>query len=341
MLEKKEIITPLNPPKFIHVAYHIHQQLFQDGLMISGFYNWHRAFGGEFAYYSLVRDKIKDYDIIFVGVSKPELDGCIMSRIREDLGPNSKAIVVACVDYAVEMWQNTFLPAQLKYELDKADFIFASEIAMLSHLQALLPHRKIYHLIHPTDTGQLKRFTKPYDMRRNALLAIIHRYDNNWLDMYLATHSLEKETDVYAIMLDSGIKVDILKYFKYTKDPESYGRFIEFLSEAKVCTESYHRIHSYGRIPVECACLKVPVVSTDIVTSAKIFWPDTTVLAGDVYGQSKMLERLLHDEEFYINVTEKAYNAIEAVNYPNSVKRLIDMIEGRLPDILSKPKERS
>lgn len=321
----------IKPPKFLHVAYHIHQQLFQDGLMISGFYNWHRAFGGEFSYFPQCQDKLEEYDIIFVGISKPELDGCLLSLIREKLSKDTNTIIVACVDYAVEMWQNTFNPIHMKIELEKSDFIFAAETSMISHIKALLPHRDIYHLVHPTDTLALKsRFVKDYDLRRNALISVIHRYDNNWLDMHLATSGIN-DIDTYALMLDPSIEVELLKFFKFTKRPVSYGNFMEFLSEAKICIESYHRMHSYGRVAVECACVKVPIVSTDMVTSAKMLWPETTIPAGDVYAQKRMIRKLIDDKDFYKEVTEKAFNNVEVVGYQNSVNMFMQMIMGKLP----------
>jgi hypothetical protein len=283
-------------PSFLHVAYHIHQQLFQDGMMISGFYNWHKVF-----------------------------NGCIISDIKHHLPKNNNTIIVACVDYAVEMWQGVFNPNHLKYELDQADFIFAAELSMVSHVKSLLPHRTIHHILHPTNTQAIKALCKPEDLRRNALLAIIHRYDNNWLDMHLATKNL-KEVDVYGCMLDGGIEVEILPFFQFTKRPESYGKFIDFLSEAKICIDSYHRMHSYGRMGVECACLKVPFVSTNSVTSALMLWPETTIQSGYTYDQESMIKKILNDKDFCKKVVDEAYNRVEICNYENSFYNFMKMI---------------
>ena len=335
-------MNPIKPIKFLHVAYHIHQQLFQDGMMISGFYNWHRVFDtyaqmmlkeagkgySKFTYQPLtnVRENLEDYDVIFVGISKPELEGCIISDIRSKLPKNTDTLVVACVDYAVEMWQGVFNPNNLKYQLDQADFIFCAELAMVSHVKSLLPHRDIYHMMHPTDTDTLKKLCKPEETRRNALLSIIHRYDNNWLDMHLATKNFIGEIDTYGVMLDGSLEVGILPYFEYVKRPETYGKFIDFLSEAKMCVDSYHRMHSYGRMGVECACLKVPFVAPDTVTSAMMFWPDTTIRAGYTYDQEMMVRKLLKDDDFRKKVTDEAYKRVDMCNYQNSFFSFMKMI---------------
>jgi hypothetical protein len=326
---EKVVNEPMKMPKFLHVAYHIHQQLFQDGMMISGFYNWHRVFKGDFDYENLnkTQQNIKDdvYDIIFVGISRPEITGCIISDIRHKLPKNSKAIIVACVDYAVEMWQGVFNPNHLKYELDQADFIFAAELSMVSHVKSLLPHRQIYHILHPTDIVTLKKMCKPEELRRNALLAIIHRYDNNWLDMHLATKNLDM-IDVYGCMLDGGIEVEILPFFQFTKKPDSYGKFVDFLSEAKICIDSYHRMHSYGRMGVECACLKVPFISTTSVTSALMLWPETTIQSGYTYDQENMVRKVLEDKDFCKKVVDEAYKRVDICNYENSFYSFMRMI---------------
>ena len=70
-------------PKFLHLAHHIHDTLLSAPLLIGGFYNWHRVMGGEFDLHAHKKGNLKDYDIIFLGLSKPELEGMLISEIRE------------------------------------------------------------------------------------------------------------------------------------------------------------------------------------------------------------------------------------------------------------------
>lgn len=324
--------------RFLHLAFHIHQQLFFDGMMISGFYNWHRVFEtmqnpeplknpnyyGKFGYWHQEKNNLNDYDVIFIGISRPELMGNLASMIREKIGVNSKTKLVANVDYAVEMWPMAFNPTHLKHELDKCDYIFAAELSMVSHLKALT-NREIHYFSHPTDIRQLKSFAKPLDKRDNKTLTTVHRYDNNWYDMFLATQNL-KGTEIYAVLLDPAPKIDCLPYFDYVLDGMPYPHFIDVLSKSRLVIDSYHKMHSYGRIPVECACLKVPIVSTDWVTSALNIWPETTVAAGDVYGQYQMAQKLLDDKVFYEKVAEEAYNRVEACSYENTFMAFMNMI---------------
>lgn len=327
--------------RFLHLAFHIHQQLFFDGMMISGFYNWHRVFEamqndqplknpnyyGKFGYWHQEEDHLNDYDIIFIGISSPELIGNLASSIREKIGVNSKTKLVANVDYAVEMWPQAFNLTHLRHELLQCDYIFAAENAMVSHLEALT-NRKIHSFSHPTDIRQLKNFGKPIDQRNNRMLSVVHRYDNNWQDLYLATKDIAG-IENHAVLLDPSRKIDCLPYFKYIVDGLPYPQFIDMLSKSKLVADSYHKMHSYGRIPVECACLRVPVVSTDWVTSALNLWPETTILAGDVNAQKKMLQKLLTDPVFYKKVTDYAYDAVEACGYEAAITNFMNMVNGK------------
>jgi len=326
--------------RFLHIAFHIHQQLFFEGLIISGFYNHHRVFEllqnedpmrnpnyyGKFGYWHQEKGKLDQYDIIFVGISRPELQGNLMSLIREELGVNSKTKVVANVDYAVEMWPMAFNATHLRHELDKADYIFAAEKSMVSHLKALMNNRTIHYFSHPTDLRTLKKLGQPIEGRQNRNLAIIHRYDNNWMDMYIATKDL-KGIETYAVLLDPGIQVECLPYFQFTVNGLPYPQFMEMLSHSRICMDSYHKMHSYGRMPVECACLRVPIVSTDWVTSATEIWPEITVPAGDIFAQREMAQRLIDDPAFYKTVTDLAYDRVEACGYEASMHNFLKMLE--------------
>ena len=144
--------------------------------------------------------------------------------------------------------------------------------------------------------------------------------------MYIATKDL-KNVETYAILLDPGIQIECLPYFQYTVNGLPYPQFMEMLSHSKIVTDSYHKMHSYGRIPVECACLRTPIVSTDWVTSATELWPETTVPAGDVLAQRDMAQRLIDDPKFYKEVADLAYDRVESCGYENSLKNFIEMIE--------------
>lgn len=320
-------------PSFCHIAFHTHHNLYQDGLMISGFYNWPLVFGGNYSAFQVVEDKLNSYDIIFVGISPLELHGQLISQIRERL-TNKNTKVVACVDYSSEMWQdpsmrnNPFNIDALRLELEKCDFIFSAETSMKSRLQALLPERTIHHFPHPTNIGALKALAVESEDKLDQAFYLIHRYDNNVYDMYSVARGVKGIKNV-AICLDGNIMIDCLRFFKRAQQGKQYRLFIQDLAKARIVVDSYHKIHSYGRTPVECACLRTPIVSTDWVTSARDLWPKCTVAAGDIKAQQDMVNRLLSDQDFYNEVVEYAWNKVNEYDYESSYHNFMNMVNSK------------
>jgi len=294
--------------------------------MIGGFYNWHLAMKGDFKLYSKqVEERLADYDIVFVGISRPELDGVIMSRMRRALGENSKTKLVACIDYAIELWQGTFNPHVLENELMQADMIFTAEPTMQLWVKALIGNRKpVHHIVHPSNIEAIQQIAKPIEQREESIAAIIHRYDNYWLPMYLVAKNLEWDTT--AVLLDPSIEVQILAYFPLTKHGFQFTQYLDWVSRKKVCFDSYHRIHAYGRTAVDNASLQLPTVGTDWVFGQKYLWPDLTVPAGDVNGEIRLITKLFKEPEFYLDCVEKAKENVQLFSYENRKKEFLEKL---------------
>lgn len=314
-------------PKFLHVANHRHENLFQAPIMIGGFYNWHMAMNGEFSLYKAKEGRLKNYDIIFLGLSKPELDGVVCSRVRKEIGPkSSETKLVVCIDYSIELWQNIWNPYQLEAELSKADMIFISEPTMVSNIKSLLDSANVHHIVHPSRIDLIKRIRKPLDQRSNEIVTIIHRYDNNWLSPFLATKELP--WPVHAVCLDGQLQKHIYAFFKFIRGGFEFAEFLDWVSRKKVILDSYHKIHNYGRNAVDNACLAIPTVGSNWTWAQKFLWPDLTVEPGDVYTQKQLLRKLMEDKKFYRECVKKADEKLDFFSYENRKKELLEKLYG-------------
>lgn len=284
--------------------------------MIGGFYGWHLAFGGNFHLFKAKENELENYDILFIGMSRPELEGVTASRIREKIGWESKTKLVICIDYAIELWQGVFQPYNLEKELMQADMIFVSEPMMLSHVRTLLNDRKpVFHIPHPSNLDALRQYYKPKKIRTEEIATIVHRYDNNWLDPFLVTKDLQWNNHV--VLLDPNRIPELFAFFKYMKPGFEFTQYVDWVSRMWVCLDSYHKIHTYGRTAVDNACLQLPTVGADWTWAQKYLWPDLTAEAGDVYTQKQMIIKLFEDEKFYDDCVEQAMEKVELFSYEN------------------------
>jgi len=294
--------------------------------MIGGFYNWHMAFKGDFKLWGKHLEKtLENYDVLFIGISRPELEGGLATDVRRAIGWESKTKLVLCIDYAIELWQDTFNPRALENELLQADMIFVSEPAMKSWVSAIINERKpVHHIVHPSNLDAIERISKPIEIRDEELIALIHRYDNYWFPMYLVSRNVDYVTT--AVMLDPSIEIRILAFFPMTKQGLMFTEYLEWASRKKVCVESYHRIHTYGRTAVDNASLQLPTVGTDLVYSQEYLWPDLTVKSGDVLTQAKLINKLFKEKEFYLDCVEKAKEFVQRYSYENRKKELLEKL---------------
>lgn len=328
MVEKPKFVVEkkLWRPKFLHLAHHIHDQLLKAPMLIGGFYNWHRVLSGEFELHATRSGKLKDYDILFLGMSKPELEGMLISEIREEIGYDSQTLIVACVDYAIEIWGNTFNMKSLGMELKEADIIFTGEPKMQNQLIALTG-KKVNLLEHPTNTSILKQMGQPYETRQNAVLCLIHRYNNDWVPSWLVVKDF-KDIQNYAVFLDGHPNnlVTKMPFFQFVRPGVDYDPWIQFLKQSKIVVDSYHNMHTYGRGIVDAACLKVPVIGTNMVHAQTQLFPQLTTEPNDVLKQRELLRQLIADKDFYKEVTEYAYKAVETYSYESSLQKFKAMV---------------
>jgi len=311
--------------KFLHVANHRHENLFQAPIMIGGFYNWHLAMGGEFNLFKMKEGTLNNYDVIFIGMSKPELDGACATRIRREIGTNSKTKLVICIDYAIELWQNIFNPHALETELLNADVIFISEPTMVNYVRTLLNDKvPVHHLVHPSNIDVIRKIRKPIEQRTEEIVTIIHRYDNNWLSPYLVTKDLPWNT--HAVLLDGNLEKHLYAFFKYMRQGFEFTQFLDWSSRMKVVLDSYHKLHTYGRNAVDNACLGLPTVGSNWTYAQNYLWPDLATEPSDLIRQKNLITKLMTNETFYRDCVKKADKLVEKFSYKNRKQELLKIL---------------
>lgn len=281
--------------------------------------------GGEFSLYNNKIGELEDYDIVFVGLSKPELEGMLLSRMRKEIGWDTKTKLVICIDYARELWASTFNPWYLQQELEQADMIFVAEPSMQSAVKCVVEGKvQVEHIVHPTNVDAIQEIAKPVDQRLDAIASMIHRYDNNWYDVHLVDKNIG--IDNHIILLDPNIELQILAFFKFTKHGFQFTKYLEWVSNLKLVIDSYHKIHTYGRTAIDNASLQLPTVGGDWTYAQLDLWPTITVAAGDVWEQVKVTKKLLNDKDFYLDCVEYAADKVDRYRYDNRKKEFLDKL---------------
>lgn len=293
---------------------------------------------------ALVQELKKSPDEIINQITR---DIPLMLEERKSKDPNIK--IVAHVDYGVQLWHSPMLkeffgPHPLARILNNVDVIFTAEPVMGEWIHALTG-RPVYHIPHPTNVMALKQLQDNLEdkynhknMKENSVRCLIHRYDNNWIAPFIVCETTINKKDpdspmvVYIAMDGSQQFVTELRSMgcEFVEMGSPHQAWLEKLSRTRVMVDSYHSISTYGRSPVECACMKTPIVGSDITYLQPILFPEITTKPHGVLEQKKMLNRLLKDKTFYDDTVNYAYDKVEMVNYDNSRKQFEMMMEGKL-----------
>jgi len=201
------------------LAHHKHHILYENPLLIGGFYNWPKVFyrPNNFTLWDDAtiprRVKEEDINVLLAVLSRPEnlsFMGDSMQRQKlpygymagkiehpsltvenmEGLHNTAKDIkkmfgiqVVGGLDYAVEMWSqiDVFNNRLLAKNLQAYNKVFVAEPAQGHLVYQLLDRKKdIYFLPHPTNTMALKYETKDINTKAKTIRTLVHRYDLQW-----------------------------------------------------------------------------------------------------------------------------------------------------------------
>jgi len=326
--------------KYIHVTVdgsHF-PELITEKVSRPGMYQWSRAFNtgkdtGEIRHINQVaQGDLKNYDIVHANLCG--VSAASVTRIKDAIrGTNTKLILN--LDYAVEIVQEGFpRPKEMWEALMAADFIFAQEPFQKNFIEFFLkyhcPEKRDMHPIpiipHPCDTEGLKQFCVPNEDRLDQCAVIIHRYREHIMVPAMVTWGIKSNT--WGVGFTQGNMP--LGMFTESSPLMEWDRYVYKLAHSTTALDYYLGIHSHSRFVEECACLKIPCVSTAESYMGKLLFPELNHDEMDMQGIRSDLEKLEkgfeagEQSEFYLEQQQKASEAVEQFNWLNSKQHLLD-----------------
>jgi len=314
--------------RFVHIDTQKLTALLEDRVMAGGYYNWHRAFGGDIMFVDEALPRLGQYDIAFVPITGYNLQARIISRIRETIGQHIK--IVTCVDYAWQIWV-THIPAQLydlRSELLQADMVFSSTPAGLPYLQALSNKLQPVFIPHPINVRALEQFAVKHQQRTGDVMIFLHRYDVDWITPWLALKAEGYPMSILPAMVPEESQTVLTPYFPYREQYTVFSDFLPRLARKFVVLDTQNLMSTCGRLQGECACLGVPVVGSKMVAAQTDLWPELTTEPGDAMEQRRLIRRLYDSRGFYRDVTEYALNAVrEKYSYEACAAQVLQALD--------------
>ncbi len=236
--------------------------------------------------------------------------------------------IVVNQDHAPELWDQNFpFITEVRRALSDADYIFATSPCAKNLLDLLMEGKKKIHLIpHPCETHVLKKIDS--FIRSEHLLFFWHRYDHPLIVPWLVTKNLGISVSLVGYLQDQDpnfkitMNVPNWRIIPYLHFPD----FIKLMKEATLGYDPFNS-YSYGRIPCDAACLRLPIVCSSFNYSAKILYPFTSVNPYDAKRSRELLKKLLKDEKFRERVIDYAYEHVEFFSHKASKERFLAMIE--------------
>ncbi|MTI85036.1 MAG: hypothetical protein FH756_14360 [Firmicutes bacterium] len=84
--------------------------------------------------------------------------------------------------------------------------------------------------------------------------------------------------------------------------------------------------YAWGRLPVECAALRMPCVAPPSLFTQKILFPDLCVTHHDIQGAVTLVNRLVSNAKFYEEAVSYAESQLKFFSYEETKKRLFNLI---------------
>lgn len=312
--------------KFLHVTRSSTGELEEHYVRKTGYFCWSAVFDTKPVQYSFARGHLSEYDIIFVSMARPELQSGLMTAIRHEIGFSKSApMLIACVDYAVQLWHQVFVPTFLRQELSYADMVFAPEPVTVDALRTILPGRDVRQIPHPVDIDRLRE-VQPINPDSQIPLGIfVHRYDEATYLMHLATMNLPCRS--VALMQDRVMARESIPYFELMMESQPFDKYLAWAKSRQMMIDSYHFVTAWGRIQAENAVLGIPTVGTASVINQCVLWPSLTVLPGHVYQQERLLRKLLHDDMFKNEAVAFAREKVTALSFDGCKQHLLNVLD--------------
>ena len=290
-----------------------------------GLWNWFKAMGGDFQAIHNIHTPLTNYDIVLMGLSQFEVEHRCASRIAK----NVKGKLVLTVDQSPYLWPEVFSMHALREELKNADVILAADEYQARYLARLMSSQDRIHIVPPpTNLPLFIGCRIGYPARDKTVGMLIHRYDNRFLEPWLATNELVESgtADRMAFVGSDHQAVSCAQYFESWRVNLNPATYVQTIADYAVILASYHFIYTYGRSAIECAALAVPCVGTSCQAAQCELWPELTTAPGDVFSQADILKRLFSDNDFYRKVIDYAIDRVDKFGYPQRKQALLDVV---------------
>lgn len=317
----------------------------------AGLVNWFKALGSDMASPAELGEDpasaLERYDWVLLNLAGTDLG--VPAKLRNALGWNSSTKLVVNDDYAVEVLQKAIqdskgsLNGMLK-DLYVADLLFAQEPYQLEMMNYIIRWNKednarknigsrypITTLIsHPVNTANLKQWAvTDLDQRSPTIGIMYHRLDGQtYIPSLIARNQpaswfngMPPLTCMYSYVDKYNIFSNEDRLFDIMVEHLDFGRLL-YLLVTNIAALDYYTIHSHSRFSGECACLRVPLVTTDFSFNARTLFPNNVAPYWKWQDLRDKLARLVSDEKYWNECVDHAYDKVEEFNYPNSIGKL-------------------
>jgi len=314
--------------KIAFLAYNLFQQLLEDTPMMTGCYDWipcMKMTPLNWREIAPTRSRLEEFDVIQINADPMDLR--LISEVRSILGNSSSTKLVCNQDHAPELWDEN-IPYWSEYEraIRDSDHFFCTSDTAQSNLQLAVKEREIHLIPHPCEVEKLKHFAS--FIHNEHCLFFWHRYENRMNIPYLATRDLPLITSVVGYQPEQNPRDKIFQFTKHWNviPTMPFQDFIKVIKEAKIGYDPFLS-WSYGRTPVDCAALGLPLVCSAFNYSSRLLFPKTCVDPMDGISHFLLLKRLLDDEAFREEVVSYAYDNVDYFNHKNSKERYLAMLD--------------
>jgi len=265
------------------------------------------------------RSELEEFDIVAVNLTGGNLP--LPQVLREELGTDSDTKLVVNIDFQVDNWDSIWTyPILVAKALEAADLVFHVEPVGAAFLEHALK-RRVYVLPHPVDLEGLDRIKKTE--RDPTIVTVYHRHSGGITTPYFA----QKGLPLYRILLGYiGGKVPASAMYDLALGYMPFRDAMEIMSKAKF---GYHVHHGYtvGRAICEFAALCVPCICSNTCEACRRLFPSLSTAPFDIKRQHDLIEKLIEDDDKYVESFMYAYKEVDYYSLENCYKRMCRAVE--------------
>lgn len=307
--------------KFCYTALRLFNQILDNQPMMTGCYQWIRAFKGDAINYHSLEDPEK-YDVIMVNGDGQDVR--LIPELHHRLRGSSTKIVLNS-DYSTEMINEGFsLWVDLRNAINLADHVFTTTPTSQAAFTPFTD-KPIWLSPHPCETHILKHFAS--SIENDWCIIYYHRYANETFIPYAALHKLGMKFGLI------GYQPEHDQFSRRTlSDYPVILRSIDFMNFMKIIKEARYGLmvgpsYTWARNVCDSAALNRPMVASKNFYAAQICYPLTLVDPYNITEIRNMLTKLRDNDGFYDEVCSIAQYNVEHFGHEACRQRFMAMIE--------------